>query len=140
MPTPFVHRHRVRYRECDAQGVVFNANYLAFIDDAFVELYRSAFGEPTGLGALGLDTMVVDAHLAWRSPTRFDDVLDIGMEIVRFGRTSQTTAFTIGVGERVVADGEIVHVYVDASLGKVEVPESVQDALASVIHVRPPDR
>ena len=33
-PTPFTHNLRVRYSECDAQGVVFNANYLAYVDDA----------------------------------------------------------------------------------------------------------
>ena len=34
MPAPFVHRLRVRYGECDAQGVVFNANYLMYFDVA----------------------------------------------------------------------------------------------------------
>ena len=28
------HALRVRYGECDMQQVVFNANYLAYIDDA----------------------------------------------------------------------------------------------------------
>jgi acyl-CoA thioester hydrolase len=28
MPAPFVHELRVRYGECDPQGIVFNANYL----------------------------------------------------------------------------------------------------------------
>jgi len=30
----FAHRHAVRYLEVDAQGVVFNAWYLAWFDDA----------------------------------------------------------------------------------------------------------
>ena len=28
----FVHELRVRYGECDPQGIVFNANYLAYFD------------------------------------------------------------------------------------------------------------
>ena len=30
----FRHSIRVRYGECDMQGVVFNAHYLAYVDDA----------------------------------------------------------------------------------------------------------
>ena len=40
---PFSHRLRVRYGECDAQGIVFNANYLAYVDVALTELWREAF-------------------------------------------------------------------------------------------------
>ena len=28
------HRLRVRYSDCDPQGVLFNANYLTYFDDA----------------------------------------------------------------------------------------------------------
>ncbi len=32
--TTFSHELRVRYGECDAQGIVFNANLLAYVDVA----------------------------------------------------------------------------------------------------------
>jgi len=38
MAEQFVHELRVRYGECDPQGIVFNANYLAYIDPASGEL------------------------------------------------------------------------------------------------------
>jgi YbgC/YbaW family acyl-CoA thioester hydrolase len=44
MRTPFVHELRVRYGECDPQGIVFNANYLLYFDVAFTELWRAAVG------------------------------------------------------------------------------------------------
>ena len=31
----YTHQIRVRYVDCDMQGVVYNAHYLTFIDDAF---------------------------------------------------------------------------------------------------------
>jgi acyl-CoA thioesterase FadM len=37
MGEPFRHRLRVRYHECVPQGVVFNANYLAYFDIALIE-------------------------------------------------------------------------------------------------------
>ena len=44
MPEPFRHRMRVRFNECDPQGVVFYANYLVYFDVAMTELWREAFG------------------------------------------------------------------------------------------------
>ena len=44
MGEPFTHHLRVRYAECDAQGVVFNAHYLAYFDTSLTELWRAAFG------------------------------------------------------------------------------------------------
>src|ERR671910_1039928 len=32
---PYRHTLRIRYGECDMQGIVFNAHYLAYCDDAF---------------------------------------------------------------------------------------------------------
>ena len=37
----FVHELRVRYGECDPQGIVFNANYLAYFDHTVTELWRA---------------------------------------------------------------------------------------------------
>src|SRR4030095_16455395 len=41
---PFVHRLRVRFHECDPQGVVFNAHYFSYFDVALTEMWREAFG------------------------------------------------------------------------------------------------
>jgi hypothetical protein len=63
----------VRYMEVDAQGVVFNAWYLTYFDEAF-----TAFLESRGLGyqALrdgGLDFQLVHADLSWKAGLRFRD-------------------------------------------------------------------
>jgi acyl-CoA thioester hydrolase len=44
MAEPFVHTFRVRYHECDAQGIVFNANWLSYFDVTLTEWFREAFG------------------------------------------------------------------------------------------------
>jgi acyl-CoA thioester hydrolase len=132
--TPFVHRLRVRYHECDAQGVVFNAHYLAYVDVSLTELWRSVFGSYDSMVTLGFDVMVADIHAAFRAPARFDDELAVALTIERFGRTSMTTSWTATVGERLCVEGEIVHVWVDAtSYQPVPVPEEAKARLA--IHV-----
>lgn len=128
---PFVHRLRVRYVECDAQGVVFNANHLMYVDVAVTELWREAFGSYGAMLEEGLDVVVADIHAAFRAPARFDDELDLALTIQQFGRTSMTTAWVSSVGDRVCVEGEIVHVWVDAkALSPLAIPERAKAALA----------
>src|SRR3712207_6949070 len=47
----FVHRLRVRYSECDPQGVVFNAHFVTYFDIALTELWREANGPYGGMTA-----------------------------------------------------------------------------------------
>src|SRR5689334_10769554 len=65
----YTHRLRVRFGECDPQGVVFNANYLLYFDVAYTELWRDAF--PGGWDVMverGVDLVVAEANQRWRSP------------------------------------------------------------------------
>ena len=63
---PFVHPLRVRYGECDAQGVVFNAHYLAYFDNTITELWRAAFGSYQVMLDRGVDIVVAEAQLRFR--------------------------------------------------------------------------
>ena len=92
---PFVHRLRVRYNECDAQGHVFNANYFVYFDVTLTELWREALGSYGALTAGGLDLVVAETGARFRSPARFDDELDITLEIERLGNTSMASAIAI---------------------------------------------
>ena len=136
---PFVHRHRVRYHECDAQGVVFNANHITYVDVALTELWRAAFGSYSSMVDQGFDVVVADVHAAFRAPARFDDELALALTIQRFGRTSMTTSWVSAVGERPCVEGEIVHVFVDpATLAPLAVPEAARAGLAPYVAASSP--
>jgi acyl-CoA thioester hydrolase len=127
----FVHRLRARYHECDAQGIVFNANHIAYVDVALTELWRAAFGSYGSMVATGYDCVVADVHAAFRAPVRFDDEVDLHLAVERFGRTSMTSSWRSIVGEVTCVEGEIVHVWVDAGTHQsVEIPQHLRDALA----------
>ena len=71
MPASIVHELRVRYGECDPQGIVFNANYLLYFDVAFTELWREAVGSWQEMVERdGVDAVVREAKLRFRSPAR----------------------------------------------------------------------
>jgi acyl-CoA thioester hydrolase len=130
MPEPFVHRLRVRYGECDPQGIVFNANYLLYFDVAFTELWRAAVGPWQDMVARGVDAVVADANLSFRAPARYDDELDLRARIARLGKTSITTEIDVVRDEQLLVAGRLRHVCVAIDTwDKTDVPDWIASGL-----------
>lgn len=130
MPAPFVHELRVRYGECDPQGIVFNANYLLYFDVVFTELWRAAVGPWQEMVERGIDAVVADAGLSFRAPARFDDELQLRARIAKLGRTSLSTEIDVVRGEQLLVSGTLRHVCVSTETwGKTELPEWVRSGL-----------
>src|SRR5215475_11899038 len=91
----FVHELRVRYGECDPQGIVFNANYFLYFDVAFTELWRAAVGPWNEMLSWGVDAVVAETNVSFRAPARFDDDLRVELAVTRLGRTAVTTSFDV---------------------------------------------
>ena len=102
----------VRFAECDAVGVVFNAHYLSWVDEA-VGAWWTAVGMPwPEVEAAGVGRLVKAADLEWHSPARHGDVVSVDADLDRLGRTSLTLAFTVRVGERVCCRVRVTYVAV----------------------------
>jgi acyl-CoA thioester hydrolase len=112
LPTPFVHELRVRYGECDPQGIVFNANYLLYFDVVFTELWRAAVGPWEEMVARGVDAVVAEANLNFRSPARFDDQLQLRARVAQLGKSAITTEIDVMRGEELLVAGRLRHVCV----------------------------
>jgi acyl-CoA thioester hydrolase len=129
-PVPFVHRLRVRFHECDPQGVVFNAHYFSYFDIALTEMWREAFGSYGNVVDGGTDVVVVEAGATFRAPARFDDEVDVELAVERLGTTSMTMAGTIRRDRQLLVEGRLVHVFVDtATMAKKEIPADVRAGL-----------
>jgi acyl-CoA thioester hydrolase len=127
---PFVHGLRVRYGECDPQGIVFNANYLLYFDVAFTELWRAAVGPWQEMVQRGVDAVVAEAGLRFRAPARYDDVLALEARVVDLGRTSLTTEIDVMRDGQTLVEGRLRHVFVDAqSWDKTAIPDWVREGL-----------
>ena len=111
----FVHRIRVRYSECDQQGVVFNGHYLFYYDDAITELFRARVCPYREMIDKGDDIMVAEARLRYLKGARFDDLVDIELGIHHLGNTSMIIRPVFRVGAEVITEGEVRHVFVDAT-------------------------
>lgn len=86
------HSIAVRYGECDMQGVVFNAHYLAYADDAIAR-WLEAVMPPGVMYSAGNDSalfdfMVKKAEVVWTTGTTYPDVVDLDCSVSRWGNTS----------------------------------------------------
>lgn len=125
----WVHQVRVRYGECDMQRVVFNANYLAYCDDAVEQWLRAKGVE---VGSADWDFMLKKATIEWHGTATVHETLDIGVEATRWGNTSFDVTFVGDVARRAVFTCVIT--YVGVTRGTLETappPEDVRRALSS---------
>jgi acyl-CoA thioester hydrolase len=126
---PFRHHLRVRYNECDPQGVVFNANYLTYLDITMGELWRELGGYQKMVEA-GVDMVVAEATLRYLVPLRFDDEFEAVARVVRLGETSMITEVVLEQGGEPAAEGELRHVFIEAGGGgKAPIPPAIRAGL-----------
>jgi acyl-CoA thioester hydrolase len=124
---------RVRYHECDPQGVVFNANYLMYFDLTMTELWRELGGYQAMVEA-GVDMVVAEARVLYRAPLRHDDEFEVTVALARLGDTSMTTRLSIVRGGRSVTEGELRHVFIEAGGGPTaKIPESIRSGLTRYV-------
>jgi acyl-CoA thioester hydrolase len=129
----FVHRLRVRFGECDPQGVVFNANYLVYFDVAFTELWRERLGGYMEMIDSGVDVMLVQSNVAYRKPARADDELDVRLRVVSLGTTSLALGVDVERDGELLVEAELHYVFVEAaSLSKTEIPVEIRTALSAL--------
>lgn len=130
-PSPFRYYLRVRYPECDAQKVVFNARYGEYVDLGVVEYFR-AMGLGQQLFGGEIEIQLVKQTTQWRGPARCDEVLELSISTARIGTTSFTTRTEFRKAGRpeVFCDVETVYVLVDlAAHAKTPLPEPLRAAL-----------
>jgi acyl-CoA thioester hydrolase len=130
-PPAFVHRIRTRYAEIDGQGVVFNAHWLTYFDEACTR-----FVESLGFGAdfwvREFDVMLVHAEIDWKGPAGFDEWIDIAVEPTRLGTKSFDLRYRASVGARPACEATITYVGVVPGANEpTELPERLRVAFSA---------
>ena len=130
---PFSHELRVRYGECDAQGIVFNANFLAYVDVVLTEIWRESMGSYDLLLETGVDTVVAEANMRFLAPGRFDDLtIEGGFDGLR--TTSTTLKLWFRRDDDLLVEAEVRYVFVDLeNWQKPEIPAPVRTGLEPLL-------
>jgi acyl-CoA thioester hydrolase len=128
---PFRNQLRVRYNECDPQGVVFNANYLTYFDLTMTELWRELGGYQSMVDA-GVDMVVAEARIRYRSALRFDDEFEARVTVSELGESSMSTEVELARDGETVAQGELRYVFIESGGGaKQPIPDQIRDRLSA---------
>ncbi len=99
---PFLHRERVRFRDCDAMGHVNNAVFSTYLEESRIDVLG-------GLRPFILARVEID----FRSQLRAGEEIEIGTRCSRLGTKSFDLEHQIRADGRVVADARSVLVAYD---------------------------
>ena len=103
---------RVRFAETDAMGVVYHANYLPWCECARLNLIESIGMDYAKMSNEGTHLPVVEAHLNYRHPARFGDLVKIRAYIRERPRAKIKVEYEITRGTVLLASGYTIHVFV----------------------------
>lgn len=111
----FAHSLRVRFAETDAMGIVHHGRYLPYLEEARVEYLRSLGHPYTENRQLGRDFAVLECHLRYRAPLRFDDVVTVHLQPVESSGATFTIDYLLTVDNEMTTMARTVHAYVDTA-------------------------
>lgn len=128
MPTT----QKIRYSDCDPQGIVFNGNYARYWDDAISDWFEASGFGGAQLGGIGTEVVTARLEIDFEAAASLGDEIETTPVVEAFGRTSMT----VGIESRRVSDGALlavgrtVCVFVDPDdFTPVPVPEVIAGGL-----------
>jgi acyl-CoA thioester hydrolase len=126
-------RVRVRYAETDQMGVVYHSNYLIWFEVGRVEFIRQLGLNYKQMEEEGCGIAVVDVHVRYKAPARYDDELMIETRllaargaVVKFGY--RILRITDGL---LLCEGETMHVVVGVDMKKRSLPPKYAERFAA---------
>jgi len=122
---------RVRFAETDAQGIVHNSQYLVWFEVARVDYLEQFAGGYPRLRAQGVEALVLESHVRYLQPARFDDRLVVRSRCVDLRGARFRYEYAVERGGELVAEGSTSHATVDAATRRpTRVPAWFADAVA----------
>ncbi len=128
---------RVRYAETDQMGVVYHSNYLIWFEVGRVEFMRQLGLDYKRLEQEdGCGIAVVDAHVRYRYPARYDDELVIQTRLLAARGVLVRFEYKILRAEdrQLLCEGETSHVVVGGGMKKRSLPQRYAERFAAQLH------
>jgi acyl-CoA thioester hydrolase len=129
---PFVESEvQVRYAETDQMGVVYHAAYFPWLEVGRMALLHHRGKTYGQMEAEGVCLPVVEAHLEYLKPARFEDILVIKTHVKEIHRASVAFAYEVRRKgeEAVLARGHTVHVTTNREGKAIRMPDWVREML-----------
>jgi acyl-CoA thioester hydrolase len=123
---------KVRFAETDARGIAHNSSYFVWFEVARVDHLDRYAGGYGRLRDLGIEALVLETHVRYLQPARFDERLRIHARCLDVKGARFRYEYAVERDGTVLADGWTAHATVDArSLRPTRVPGWLREAIAS---------
>ena len=124
--------HRVSYGETDAMGVLYYAEYIHIFERA-----RGEFGHVCGcsykeIEERGIILPVREVQCRYRSPARYDDLIQVHVGISEWGKASVRFVYALydETRQKLLAEGMTQHALVNHAGKPVAVPDWLRQAFS----------
>ena len=124
---------RVRWMECDAQGIVYNGAYLGYLEIGQAEYYRNLGFAIYIIPQSGyFDFAVVKSTQEFKAPAKVDEIIELHVRVSKIGNTSLTLNLEIYPegSDRLLTSIETIYVGYDAA---TESSRPVPDAIRQLV-------
>jgi len=131
----FTYKTKIRLHDTDAAGIIFFANQLKIIHDAYEELLeKSGLGFQVMLKKTNFFLPIVHAESSYKAPVFAGDRITVKVSVKHIGNTSCSFEYTINRGKTLVGTAKTVHVAIDQKTRqKIPLPPILRTALGKYI-------
>ena len=127
----FMTKIRVRWMECDGQGIVYNGAYLGYLEIGQAEYYRNLGFAIYIIPQTGyFDFVVVKSTQEFKAPAKVDEIIELHVRVSNIGNTSLTLNLEIYAegNDRLLTSIETVYVGYDTATESTRpVPDAIRE-------------
>jgi acyl-CoA thioester hydrolase len=120
---------RVRYAETDAMGIVHHATYPVWMELGRSDLLRTQGQSYAEWEARGVRLVVNEIRVRFRSPARYDELVQVRTSLLEAGRRKVVFGYRIERGGVLLAEGESTHLVADSGNRARVLPDDLRDLL-----------
>ena len=135
MKTPFSVPVRVYYQDTDAGGVVFHAQYFAFMERARTELLNAARIDLARVADEDrILFLVFEIAAKYHQPARLNDLLGVTADVVKMGRASMVFRHRVERDTQLLVEADVTLALVDRDRMKpARLPARLAEELAQAL-------
>ena len=127
-----IHEIRIIFGDTDQMGVVYYANYLRFFEASRAAYWRATGKTHKDIEAAQVALPVVEAHCRYRTPSYYEDLLAVEVEVTELRAASMRFGYIVRRGSDVIADGWTRH----AVIGPTGRPRALPEELRALLPVK----
>ncbi len=126
----FRHPHRVVYADCTDGNHIYYARYLNLLEAARGEFFRSLEMPLSKLQSEGMIFPVIECHLRYKSPARYDDLLSIELWPTKAHGVRMNFAYRmLNQHSTLILESETLHVCTDLHEKLKRLPKGILERL-----------